>query len=74
MLFFPVGGDFFFCQGDKILEELQLVFFFCGLCFFDVVFSFEQFHSLKLTAKAPENGPSQKKIHLPIIHFQVLLV
>ena len=26
--------------------------------------------SLKLTVKAPENRPSQKEFHLPIIHFQ----
>ena len=31
--------------------------------------------SLKLTAKAPENRPGPKrKIHLPTIHFQVLLL
>ena len=29
-------------------------------------------HSLKLTAKAPENKPSQKKTGIPTIHFQVL--
>ena len=29
-------------------------------------------HSLKLTAKAPENRPSQKEINLSTIDFQVL--
>ncbi len=29
---------------------------------------------LKLTAKAPENRPSQKEISIPTIHFQVLLL
>ena len=28
--------------------------------------------SVKLTAKAPENGPSEKETSLPTIHFQVL--
>ena len=31
---------------------------------------FFSLHSLKLTAKAPENRPSQKEIHLPTIDFQ----
>ena len=30
--------------------------------------------SLKLTAKAPENGPSQKETSIPTIHFQVRTV
>ena len=30
--------------------------------------------SLKLTANAPENGPSQKEINIPTIHFQVRAV
>ena len=29
-------------------------------------------HSLKLTAKAPENRPSQKETSIPTIHFQGL--
>ena len=31
-------------------------------------------HSLKLTANAPENRPSQKETALPTINFQVLLL
>ena len=31
-------------------------------------------HSLKLTAKAPENRPSQKENCIPTIHFQVRYV
>ena len=30
----------------------------------------EDVHSLNLTAKAPENRPSQMEFHLPTIHFR----
>ena len=31
----------------------------------------KQIPSLKLTAKAPENWPSQKETNIPTIHFQM---
>ena len=35
---------------------------------------FTKLPSLKLTANAPENGPSEKETTFPTIHFQVLLL